>query len=239
MTVTPVVLHKFLPAWGLPDLSPFCFKVETYLRLAQVPYTTLIGDSRKAPKQKLPMIDDGGRKIPDSSAIVAHLEATRGRPLDAELSAEQRALATAVRSMLEEHLYFLIVYERWQDDHNWQIYQPVFVELARHLGIPGLLRGFIADQVRKQMLTALRGQGAGRHRPEEIAAAAQAIVDSVDALCVGPYFFGERPRTLDATVYAFLDSILSAPFEGPVKTHLAGKPKLVAYCEGMRKQCFG
>jgi hypothetical protein len=28
-----ITLHKFGPAWGTPDISPFCIKVETYLRM--------------------------------------------------------------------------------------------------------------------------------------------------------------------------------------------------------------
>ena len=28
-----VTLYKFNGAWGMPDISPFCIKVETYLRL--------------------------------------------------------------------------------------------------------------------------------------------------------------------------------------------------------------
>jgi Glutathione S-transferase N-terminal domain len=47
-----VTLYKFIPAWGLPDLSPFCVKLETYLRLAKIPYETQVGDPRKAPKKK-------------------------------------------------------------------------------------------------------------------------------------------------------------------------------------------
>ncbi|HKY92215.1 MAG TPA: hypothetical protein VJM11_14295 [Nevskiaceae bacterium] len=29
-----LVLHKFIPAFGLPDMSPFVIKLETYLRMA-------------------------------------------------------------------------------------------------------------------------------------------------------------------------------------------------------------
>jgi len=102
MSSTPVVLQKFIPAWGLPDLSPFCFKAEAYLKLAGIPYSTELGDSRKAPKNKLPVIRDGAHTIPDSNAIIEHLERTRGKPLDALLTTRQRAIATAVRSMLGE-----------------------------------------------------------------------------------------------------------------------------------------
>ena len=52
-----VKLYKFNGAWGMPDISPFCIKVETYLRLVGVPFECVVSDARKGPKQKLPYID--------------------------------------------------------------------------------------------------------------------------------------------------------------------------------------
>lgn len=33
-----IKLYQFAPAWDVPNLSPFCVKVETYLRMAGLPY---------------------------------------------------------------------------------------------------------------------------------------------------------------------------------------------------------
>jgi glutathione S-transferase len=96
-----VTLQRYIPGWELLDICPFCFKVEVYLKLARIPYTTVLGDPRKAPKRKLPVLLDGDDTVPDSVAIIDHLERTRAAPLDAFLSVQQRALATAVRSMVE------------------------------------------------------------------------------------------------------------------------------------------
>src|SRR5262245_21254677 len=146
MSEVQVVLHKYIPAFGLPDLSVFCFKAEVYLKLAGIPYTTAVGDPRKAPKGKLPVLQEGARLIPDSGAIIDHLERTRGRPLDAWLNAEQGALATALGSLFEEHLYFVAVYQRWQEDRGWALYKPVFVELAGQLGVPRPLHALLLPQ---------------------------------------------------------------------------------------------
>ena len=39
----PAVITLYQPpsAWGIPSLSPFCTKVETYLRMVDLPYRTL------------------------------------------------------------------------------------------------------------------------------------------------------------------------------------------------------
>ena len=91
-----IVLHQFAPAFGLPNASPFCMKVETWLRIAGLPFTL---DNRasplKAPKGKLPYIDDDGETVADSGMIIANLVRKHGVDPDAKLDAHQRAVATA------------------------------------------------------------------------------------------------------------------------------------------------
>ena len=38
-----IKLYQFKPAWGLPNPSPFCMKVETYLRMAGLSYEVING----------------------------------------------------------------------------------------------------------------------------------------------------------------------------------------------------
>jgi glutathione S-transferase len=95
----------------IPNLSPFCCKMETWLRLAQVPYSVIeTRDPRVAPRKKLPFIEDAGVRIADSSLIIAHLSRTRGVDLDAALSPAEQAIATLVKRTLEEHYAFVLAY---------------------------------------------------------------------------------------------------------------------------------
>ncbi len=115
---------KFGSAFGLPDASPFVHKVETYLRITDQKYETTSGDVRKAPRKQLPFIDVDGTVIADSSLIVDHLESKREHKLDAHLDAKQRALGTALKSMLEEHFYFGMLFMRWATDEGWAVFEP-------------------------------------------------------------------------------------------------------------------
>ena len=234
MSQTPVTLQRYLPGWELLDICPFCFKVEVYLKLAGIPYATALGDPRRAPKRKLPVLLDGADTIADSAAILDHLERTRGRPLDTFLTARQRALATAVRSMVEEHLDFVVLHQRWQLDQNWAIYKTKFIELAALFGAPRLVDRFVVEQIRRQVLRVLDNQGLGRHAPEEIVAIALRLLETLAELCEGPFFFGARPSTLDATVYAFLQSFAGVPFEGPIKAYVHTNQKLHSYREHIK-----
>ena len=60
-----VKLYQFPSAWGLPNPSPFCMKLEVFLRLAEIPYEIVTWpDPRKAPKGKLPFIEHEGNRSP-------------------------------------------------------------------------------------------------------------------------------------------------------------------------------
>jgi glutathione S-transferase len=234
-----ITLHKFVPAWGLPDISPFCTKVETYLRMTGWQYQTKLGDSRKAPKQKLPYIELQGSTVCDSNDIVRTLETHKDNPLghalDAGLSARDQAASRAVQSMLEEHLYFITYWRRWADPAGWAVMQPVLASMVVQLGVPRFAANLATGAIRRQSLKMLHTQGIGRHSPQEINAIGMQLLNALsDWLGEQAYMLGEQPRTLDATAYAFLIGVLLPPIEGPMKAHLQGKANLVAYCERMQ-----
>ncbi|HEV2430640.1 MAG TPA: Tom37 metaxin N-terminal-like domain-containing protein, partial [Burkholderiales bacterium] len=94
----PIKLFQFPRMFGIPNVSPFCCKLETWLRIARVPYEIVdTPDPRKGPKGKLPFIEDAGVRIGDTSLIVDHLVRTRGVDPDARLNASQRAIALLVQ----------------------------------------------------------------------------------------------------------------------------------------------
>lgn len=50
-----IVVYGSKPAWGTPDLSPFVIKLETWLRLAGLPYERRDGGNpMQAPRGKIP-----------------------------------------------------------------------------------------------------------------------------------------------------------------------------------------
>lgn len=55
------------PMFGLPDGSPFVTKVHVLLKMAGVPYRFEKANFRKAPKGKIPYIEDGGPLLGDFS----------------------------------------------------------------------------------------------------------------------------------------------------------------------------
>lgn len=230
-----ITVHKFASAWGQPDLSPFVVKLETYLRMAGIEYKGVPGDVRKAPKKKLPYIEHDGRTIGDSSFIIEHLKIAFGDRLDVGLGSAERAVAASFQSMLEEQLYFVILYQRWQDDRGWETYVPVLREVLGGAGVPGPLRGLIASTVRKRIMSTLRAQGMGRHARSEVDVIGTRIMQATsDWMGDRPSFLGPNPTTVDATVYAFLTAIMDTPVASAVKTHAETLPNLRPYVDRMK-----
>jgi glutathione S-transferase len=230
-----IKVHKFGPALGLADLSPFVMKVETYLRMTGQPYETVVGDVRKAPRKQFPVLEIDGKLIPDSTAIVDHLEDARPEKLDAHLDAGQRAVAFAFKSMLEEYLYFGMLFMRWSTDDGWTVFEPALREMLGALGVPSLMRGMIAKSARKQVVTRAARQGIGRKPRAEVVATCARILDAwSEHLASKPFFCGDKLTSYDATAYAFAAGTLCPAFDNEVRRHAASKKNLVEYAERMK-----
>ena len=66
-----IKLVQFPPAFGLPNASPFCMKLETYLRMAGLPFElNNKGDVMKAPKGKLLDAPAGAGQIVDAARLI-------------------------------------------------------------------------------------------------------------------------------------------------------------------------
>ncbi len=170
-----ITLYQFPPAFGLPNASPFCMKLELYLRMAGLPYRnrhTL--DLQRAPKGKLPWIDDDGTVVADSGLIIEYLKRERGDTLDVDLTPLQRAQGLAITRLVEEHLYWVVLNDRWIASPGWEMTKAaVFGRLAWPLRV-------IVPYVAQRGLRAeLRGQGIGRHTPEQIHALGIADIDDL------------------------------------------------------------
>lgn len=230
-----IKLYQFAPAFGLANASPFCMKMETYLRMAALPYELVnSGNVMKAPKHKLPYIDDGGAVVADTTFIIEYLKGKYGDPLDASLSPLDRALATAFQRLLEENLYWAVAHTRWAQEDGWALTKPAFFG-----GMPVPLRWVVPPLARRGMLSEMHGHGMGRHSPQEIHAIGCRDVTAVaDFLADKPYMLGEQPSSLDATAYAFMANLLWAPVDSPIRHHAQGRPNLDAYCQRMRARYY-
>jgi glutathione S-transferase len=236
----PIKLHKFGEVWGIADPSPFCLKVESFLREANVPYESVPFDPMrtlsKAPKGKLPFIEDeDGTLIGDSTLIIDWLSHKHGIDAEAPLSGEQRAVSLAFRRMLDEHLYWVGVYFRWFDEPGWSVIREAFFS-----DIPWAVRSMIVMMQRRRFAAALKAQGTGRHSRDEICRLGADDVQALSRLLADEtYFFGmPRPTLLDIWAHAFVGEIIVPPFDSPLKQATLRFGNLIDHFERLQARLY-
>jgi glutathione S-transferase len=228
-----IVVHTFGPAFGQPDASPFVTKVMLLLKFSALPYRTTRGNLFRAPKKKLPVIEDDGRIIADSTFIRFHLERKYGVDFDAGLTAEQKAVAWAVEKMCEEHLYFALVHVRWCEDEGFRRTAQLFDAISAPL------RPLIAAVARRKVRNIINAQGFGRHSPEEIAHLAERDIDTLATLLGSkPFLMGERPSAADAAVFPMLAGLRAPAFPSRIRASIERHDNLTGYVTRISESYF-
>ncbi len=230
-----IQLHQFPKTWDIPNPSPACLAVETYLRMARLPFEVVsTRNAGKGRKAKLPVVVDDGEVLHDVGFIFAHLKRKYGDVLDGRLDAEQAARAHCLRRTFEESLYWVGLRLRWVDEAGWRAIQaPYFGHL------PSVGRWLLPPLIRAGMRATLSMQGMGRHTPEEVFAIGAADLSAASALLGDQaYFGGAEPASVDAIVHGFLANLLWVPIDASLREHGLSLPNLVAHSARIRDRFF-
>jgi glutathione S-transferase len=227
-----IQLYGFAPLWGLIDISQPVMKVDVYLRLAKLPYKLLpfsMESFAAAPKGKLPYIIDGNERIADSNFIVDYLKRNYGDPLDAQLGPVERATGHAIKRMLEENFYWVIVNERWRETN---------VAVEKYPKMIGQCPEFVKT-VLYNILGELHGHGMGRHTSDEIENIGKAdLIALSDFLGENPYLLGQEPTSYDATAYSFVAHAIQQDYDSRVKRFIKTLPNLMQYWERLTSRLY-
>lgn len=158
-----MILHTLPPAFEQRNPSPFCVKAEmalTHLGLDFTIHESL--ELSKAPKRKMPWLEDNGLVIADSELILSYLDNKTDGGLFRHLSPQQIGIGTSFVRLVEDHLYWLIVASRWLDD-DW------FVNVKRDFfgSLPAPISWLASRMARKQVHRTYDLHGLGRHTSAE------------------------------------------------------------------------
>ncbi|WP_299402353.1 glutathione S-transferase family protein [Acaryochloris sp. IP29b_bin.148] len=233
-----LTLYTAPPLWGIPSISPHCLELETWLRLAKLPYHKTTEHLEQAPKGKVPFVQYGDRYIGDATFIIEYLKQAEGIDLDAALTAPERGISLALRRMLKENTYWGLVYLRYGPEENWQRYRAMIAgalmpQLTEQEWLPQL------EALRERILAQLHGQGMGRHSPSEICQLTCADFQALsDVLASQSFFISDCPTTLDATAYAYVANVIHAPFDGEMVAYVRELKNLIDHCDRITQQCF-
>lgn len=230
-----ITLYNFGPFQGLADPSPFCLKVDCYLRAAGIEFETRSGANfiGKSPKHKLPYIEDDDKAIGDSSFIIEHCQEKYGDVLDKDLNAEQKAVARAFIKMMDENLYWCIVHSRWIGE-GWPTVKEAFFG-----NMPLPLRMIIPTIAQKRVRKSLYQHGLGRHSEKEILDIASKDIKALsDYLSTKDYFLINKPTTLDVSAFAFLAEMIVPEMKCDLNEVAKSFDNLVSFVNRMKSQFY-
>ena len=204
------------------------------LKLAKLEYQKSRKGFLGAPKGKLPYIVDDGHVVADSTLMRLYFEQKYGIDFDRGLSARDRGIAWAVEKMLEDHLYWVLVYWRWMKDQNFEKGPAQFFNRA-----PAIIRPLIKWRVRGEVRRRLHGHGISRHTEAEMTQMSDRALDALSkVLGDNTYLMGSQPCGADATAFAFIASSLTPVFESPAHATARTLPNLIAYRDRLMAEFY-
>ncbi|XP_041361706.1 failed axon connections homolog [Gigantopelta aegis] len=219
-----VILRQIGRGPYAPSMSPFPLKLETYLRMAKIPYQS-VHSFKMSSKGKTPWIQYNDDDVADSAFCVDYLNDKFGVDLNSNLSRQQRAVARAFEKMVEEGtLYWSLLLYRW-------VYPVDRSLMMKTFGLPFFAFWIISRSLRK----AVWAQGTGRHSVEEVDRIIEADMRAIsDFLGDKMFMFGDTPSEVDCSLFG----MLCQPrynMRGLKPEKLLEKfPNLVKYCDRMK-----
>lgn len=230
-----LVLYQFNPAKRFPNLSPFCVKLETYLKLANIPYECKYTVStRLNPKAKMPYVKYKNEIIGDTSLIIERLKHDYGDKLDAQLTEKDKSVALAYKILVEDHLMPMTAYFLWIDPEGFNNFFNAVLKNRSWL-VRNIFVGRMVRNVKKN----LWGHGIGRHSRQEIIEFANQDIKAVaEFLDNKKYFLGDKISTVDCSIFAVIGVTLTSPSRSPLVDIIKKYPNLVQYVDRVLQEQY-
>ncbi|XP_056619545.1 failed axon connections homolog [Triplophysa dalaica] len=228
-----IILHQFSrPKNGVPSLSPFCLKMETYLRMVDLPYQNYFDGSLSA-QGKMPWIEYNYEQVCGTEFIFDFLEEKLGASLNKSLSAQEQAVARVITTMVEEHLYWTIAYCQWVDNVH---------ETQSMLDLPGplsdLLKWIMCNLTSGIVKREMYCHGIGCFTKEEVYTLMEKDMRTLATLLGDKkYIMGSKLSSVDATVFSHLaQAMWTLPGTRPEQLIKGELINLAMYCERIRRK---
>jgi len=226
-----IKLCQFRAPRFFPNLSPYCVKIESFLKLHHIPYEIeIIPGAHRAPRGKLPFIKDDERVISDSTVIIEYLKDKYKLNIDPHLGDKEKAESKALQRLIEEHLFYIHAYFRWIDHDSYKEFKKaVFGKM------PFIMRDIVPTIMRRRLLKRFKSHALSDHSKAEILSKAQEDITAL-AHFLGDkkYFFSENQISfIDIICFSFVGNILNDVFASPIKEIALKHPNLKNHSDHM------
>lgn len=218
-------------------ISPFTLKLETWLRLAKVPYGNVHTVHPHPKVRQIPYIELNGDEVPDSNLIIESLtQKFGGLPADRQLTSTQAATGHCLSVMLEHHTAQIGFYWRY-GHHNDEFARKMTENFAEKKVSMFFFKNIQPFGLRMKGYL----NGYGRHSFDEVARMSFRDLDAVSQILgESRYLLGtETPTTLDCTVFGHLAQFLYIPMDFPQKAHMHEKcQNVVNFVDRIRDEAW-
>uniref|UniRef100_A0A914XCK9 Glutathione S-transferase n=1 Tax=Plectus sambesii TaxID=2011161 RepID=A0A914XCK9_9BILA len=231
-----VRLYQFPRNAHIPNMSPFCLKLETFLRHAGIKHEAIcsLDNWKKGKEGKFPWIELNGQPYHDSDFIMQKLtNHFKLDHLEADLTDEQKGTTRAVLKMVEQSLFETALYNRFMENLE------TFLTVGRvKIPMKSLLMPFVKYFLHRKIHTRMEGVGLGRHTREEIYSIAKTDVKALSQLLGDKqFFFGDKPHNIDIIVWSVLAESYYMPWDNMIKGYIKDSKNLDGFM-GRMKQHF-
>lgn len=229
-----IKLYQFPRPYGFPSFSPFCVKLETYFKMANIPYENVLTlDTKSNPKKLMPYIEVDGKIFGDSTLIIDKMVADNGDKVDFWLSTEQKAVSRSFVTLLENHLAAILAYFRWVYPQGWLQFREVLFAKA-----PKFIKVLVGRSVAKKVEKRIYASGL-RFSVEELLHLAKKDLQALsDYLGNKQFFFGDKPSALDGLLFAVIGGTVLLPIEMPLKDLTNQFSNLVEHAKRMQQMFY-
>jgi len=219
----PIFAFNFAPVPHAYSVCPFAIKLESFLRIHEIPYESVYGANFSS-KGMMPYIrldhpdEERGVEIPDSNVVIARLrEELGGDCSESRLTPVQRATTHFLIRALEEHTTQVGFYYRYG------LHMESFLDAA-DIGRrfrPGSCEIWGKAQPRLT-LNKTKARGLTRHSDEELWSFSDQDIQAIaDVLGDRRYLLGgDGPTLADCAVFGHLSQFLWIPMDFPQRRYL-------------------
>uniref|UniRef100_A0A914D344 Uncharacterized protein n=1 Tax=Acrobeloides nanus TaxID=290746 RepID=A0A914D344_9BILA len=230
-----VYLYQFPRTPYSPNLSPFCLKLEAFLRLHEIKYEPIFTFSGRSKKGLLPFIELNGEHIADSQLIILHLK--KYFNIQDELTNEQKAIERAFDRLIESTFFNAVNWLKVRDNLPEFVGTILSLRFGKSLDF---LKYVVAPFLMINLKNRFETEGTAKHSDEEIMTILRNDLQAVETyLGDKEYFFGDQPSQIDIEVFAHVAAIYYVPYHHVSKDLIETEfPQILKHTQKVAKRFF-
>ncbi|XP_065910492.1 metaxin-1-like isoform X2 [Dysidea avara] len=221
------------------SFEPESLAALTYTKLAEIPVTvTSACVPWRTPSGQYPVLKHDARVVHDD---VLDYFSSHGYDLDGALTAKQAAESFAYKTLVRDALHKALLYCRWLDAENYSSFTRKWY--SNQLSFP--LTIFLPHMKHRSVQSKLENECTPDLTPDMfhnlVLARARECFNTLSVkLDTQQYFFGDKPTSLDAVVYGYLDNLIqySLPGNNSLQGHVYCCDNLLQFCTRVRSRLY-